>query len=88
MFKSKEIATNPNVNHPSYYNKGKYEVIDVIEDWDLGFCLGNTIKYIARAGSKDNNSELQDLEKALWYLERRIAEVKDGNEKDKPLPFE
>ena len=88
MFTSNEIKTNPNVNHPSYYNKGKFEAIEVIEDWNLGFCLGNTVKYIARAGSKSGNSELQDLEKALWYLERRIKEIEDGNEKDEPLPFE
>jgi hypothetical protein len=58
------------VNHPSHYNFGKYEVIDVIEDWDLGFNLGNTIKYIARAGRKGD--KLTDLEKAKWYLEREI----------------
>jgi hypothetical protein len=58
------------VNHPSHYNFGKYEVIDVIEDWGLGFNLGNAIKYIARAGHKGD--KLTDLEKARWYLEREI----------------
>lgn len=61
------------VNHPSHYNAGKYEVIDVIEDWQLGFNLGNTVKYLARA--KHKGKEKEDLEKALWYLEREIEEL-------------
>ena len=65
------------VNHPSHYG-GKdniYEAIKVIEAWQLGFCLGNTIKYISRAGKKDN--ALQDLEKAKFYLDREINKLKD-----------
>ena len=61
------------VDHPSHYNMGKYEAIDVIEDWNLGFNLGNTVKYISRAGHKDNI--LQDLKKALWYLDREIKKL-------------
>ena len=61
------------VDHPSHYNMGKYEAIDVIEDWELGFNLGNTVKYISRAGHKDNI--LQDLKKALWYLDREIQRL-------------
>ncbi len=38
------------VNHPAHYNQGKIEVIEAIEDWKIGFHLGNAIKYIARAG--------------------------------------
>lgn len=66
------------VNHPEHYG-GKtnpYEVIKVIEAWDLDFHLGNTIKYIARAGKKDSDSRLIDLEKARWYLDRRIKQLK------------
>ena len=66
------------VNHPQHYG-GKdnpYEAIKVIEAWDLGFCLGNTIKYISRAGKKDDT--IQELEKALWYLQREINKLKDG----------
>jgi hypothetical protein len=65
------------VDHPKHYG-GKdnpYEAIKVIEAWDLGFCLGNTVKYIARCGKKDN--EIQELEKALWYLKREIKRRKD-----------
>lgn len=58
------------VNHPSHYNTGKIEVIDAIEDWGLDFCEGNVIKYVARAKHKGN--ELEDLNKAHWYLERLI----------------
>lgn len=59
-----------NVNHPAHYTRGKFEVIDVIEDWELGFHLGNTVKYIARAGHKGDRRE--DLRKARWYLDREI----------------
>ena len=46
------------------------EVIDVIEDWGLGFSLGNAIKYIARCEHKGNKK--QDLEKAIFYLKREL----------------
>ena len=60
------------VNHPSHYNTGKIEVIEVIEDQGLNFNRGNAFKYIARAGKKDSANEAQDLEKARWYLAREI----------------
>lgn len=60
------------VNHPSHYNKGKYEVIDVIEDWKLGFHLGNALKYIARADHKNN--QIEDIKKAIWYLDRYLEQ--------------
>ena len=59
-----------NVNHPKHYNTGKIEVIEFIEDQNLNFCLGNAIKYICRYKHKNG---LEDLKKALWYLEREIA---------------
>lgn len=62
------------VNHPNHYNHGKHEAIDVIEDWNLGFNLGNAIKYIARCDYKGNKKE--DLEKALWYIQREIGKCK------------
>ena len=60
------------VNHPNHYGgeDNPYEAIKVIDAWDLGFSLGNTVKYISRAGKKDK--ELQDLKKALWYLQHHI----------------
>jgi hypothetical protein len=59
------------VDHPSHYNTGKYEVIDVIEDWDLGFNTGNAVKYIARHSHK--GEAIQDIDKAIWYLQRHKA---------------
>lgn len=67
---------NSRVNSPSHYNQGKIEVIEVIEDWCLNFNKGNAVKYIARAGKKDHLCEIEDLEKAVWYLEREIAMLK------------
>ncbi len=67
---------NDVVNHPSHYTDGKIEVIDYIEDKQLGFCLGNAIKYISRAGKKNKDKEVEDLQKAIWYINRRIKELK------------
>jgi len=66
------------VNHPDHYQFGKnneYEAIKVIEAWELDFHLGNTVKYISRAGKKGTDKELQDLNKALWYLKRKIEQL-------------
>lgn len=66
------------VNHPQHYG-GKdnlYEAIKVIEAWGLGFCLGNTVKYLSRSGKKDPAKTLEDLEKAAWYLNREIERRK------------
>lgn len=67
------VPANDSVNHPSHYTSGKYEVIDIIEDQlgaegIRGFCLGNAVKYICRAGKKDPTKTRQDLEKAIWYI--------------------
>lgn len=58
------------INHPSHYTDGGIETIDFIEAKKLPYHLGNVVKYISRAGKKDN--ELQDLKKAQWYLNRYI----------------
>jgi hypothetical protein len=60
------------VNHPNHYGGGEnpYEAIKVIEAWDLGFNLGNVVKYLSRAGKKGET--LEDLRKAAWYLNREI----------------
>lgn len=70
-----DIERREAVNHPSYYKTGGIEAIDVIEAWNLDFCLGNTIKYISRAGRK-SDKVLEDLEKAAWYLNREIEHRK------------
>lgn len=61
------------VTNPVHYTSTKISPIEVIEDWDLGYCLGNTVKYIGREKLKGG---LQDLEKAHWYLTREIQNRK------------
>ena len=74
-----EIAdkgTQPDdVNHPSHYTSGKIEVIDFIEDKELGFHLGNAVKYISRAGRKNPDKIVEDLQKAVWYINREIGRL-------------
>jgi hypothetical protein len=62
--------TSTFIEHPPHYNSGRIEVIDFIEDQKLGFHLGNVVKYIARSTHKGH--EIEDLQKARWYLNRRI----------------
>ena len=66
------------VNHPEYYGgeDNPYEAIKVIDAWGLGFCLGNAVKYISRAGKKPDNDAIQDLEKAAWYLNHEINKIR------------
>ena len=63
------------VDHPAHYNQGRFEVIDVIEDWDLNFCEGNVVKYVARHRHK--GEPLEDLRKARWYIDRLIQAASD-----------
>lgn len=68
------------VSHPQYYGgeNDVYEAIKVIQAWDLNFSLGNVVKYIARAGKKDPERELEDLEKAAQYLDFEIRRSSKG----------
>jgi hypothetical protein len=68
---------NDQVNHPAHYGGADdpYEAIKVIEAWELGFHLGNAVKYIARAGKKSDL--LTDLQKAGWYLQREIDRLEE-----------
>ena len=70
---------NDAVNHPSHYTDGKIEVIDFIEQKNLNFHRGNAVKYIARAGKKDPEKEVEDLRKAVWYLNREITRLTGEN---------
>jgi hypothetical protein len=63
---------NDAVNHPSHYTDGGIETIDFIEAKKLPYHLGNAVKYISRAGKKDQNKTIEDLQKAVWYIERYI----------------
>jgi hypothetical protein len=72
---AKQITETEMVNHPDHYQGNRFEVIDIIEDYELGFNLGNAIKYILRSDKKGNKN--QDLQKALWYIQREITYSKD-----------
>lgn len=65
------------VRNPSHYGGADdpYEAIKVIEAWDLGFNLGNAVKYVRRFGSKPDVDSLDDLRKARWYLDREISKM-------------
>ena len=67
------------VNHPKHYggSENVYEAIKVIDAWDLGFSLGNTVKYISRAGKKDPEKEIEDLKKAKFYLDHHIKTLEN-----------
>ncbi|MGV0949443.1 MAG: DUF3310 domain-containing protein [Azonexus sp.] len=68
-----ELINDP-VNHPAHYKLANgVEVIQLTEQ--LNFCRGNAVKYIARAGRKDRASEIEDLLKARWYINREIERL-------------
>ena len=69
------------VNHPSHYGGAEnvYEVIKIIESLKLDFHTGNALKYIVRAGKKNPEKELEDLQKAVWYIERKIKLLENLN---------
>lgn len=70
-----QLKPDSAVDHPAHYGgaDNPYEAIKVIEAHSLGFCEGNAIKYILRA--KHKGTELQDLQKAAWYIQRVIAQL-------------
>ena len=72
---------NDQIKHPNHYGgeNNPYEAIKVIEAWNLGFNLGNVVKYISRAGKKTKETEIQDLKKALFYLQRQIDNLEKQN---------
>lgn len=73
--KQKEIDP---INHPAHYtSRGGIECIQAAELF--GYCLGNVVKYVWRAGLKSPDP-LEDLLKARWYLDREIARAKAGRE--------
>lgn len=72
------VEKSDSVSHPPHYAEGwsnGAEVIDLTEH--LSFCAGNVVKYVCRAGRKDPDKHIEDLEKARWYLDREIARVKE-----------
>ena len=73
---------NDNVNHPKHYTSDPsgIECIDISENWS--FCLGNALKYIWRSGKKDAEAEIQDLEKAIWYINDEIKRLENITNRD------
>jgi hypothetical protein len=75
------------VNSPSHYksDNNKYEVIDIIEFFNLNFHRGNVLKYLLRSGRKTeqgydvSEKEIEDLEKAIWYLRREVKRIKESS---------
>ena len=72
-----EIEEKEMVDHPSHYNQG-IETIEYIESWSMNFNTGNVIKYVTRAGYKNN--QLEDMKKAMWYLQREIDRLENKGE--------
>ena len=73
MENGKANELNDAINHPLHYTFGKIEVIDFIEDQKFPYHLGNAVKYISRAGRKDPDKLIEDLKKAVWYINRYIG---------------
>ncbi|AZQ92382.1 DUF3310 domain-containing protein [Moraxella catarrhalis] len=74
-YQSNPLTGDP-VNHPSHYisDPSGIECIQISENWS--FCLGNALKYLWRNGKKDADTDIQDLEKAIWYIQREIERKK------------
>lgn len=77
-----------NVKKPTYYNRGKIEVWEFIEDQNLDYHTGNAVKYIARAGFKDPSKEVEDLQKAIAFLERKIKVLSEKHEEESDKKFD
>ncbi len=73
------------VDHPIHYNQGKIEVIEFLEDQTLNFHRANAVKYICRAGRKNPDKEIEDLEKGIWYLKRDIELLRSKLFKRNPV---
>lgn len=73
------LKENETVNNPSYYGGASniYEAIKIIQHFKMDFCIGNALKYIIRAGKKNPDKEIEDLQKAKWYLETKIKQLED-----------
>ena len=67
------------INPEHYRSTNGIQCIDVIEAWELNFHRGNIIKYILRAGQKSPQTEIEDLKKAKWYVQREIDRLHSLN---------
>lgn len=65
---------------PKHYTELSITPVDIIESWDLDFFTGTALKYIARRGNKPGETEVDDLNKAIWYLQRRVRNLESSEE--------
>lgn len=71
------VPADDPVDHPAHYTDG-IEVIDYIESKNFCYHIGNAVKYLSRAGKKDPSKEIEDLQKAVWYINRRIRQLEEA----------
>lgn len=76
--KCQEITPVDPIYSPEHYTRRNPQPLEVIEAWGLDFWLGQVVKYVGRAGYKAGSTELEDLKKARFYLDRKIAILKGG----------
>ena len=86
-YKTEAFDTKEMVNHPEHYNKhpSGIECIDIARHHD--FAIGSAIKYLWRAGLKDSDNEVQDLKKAVWYIQDKIKQLESKNVDDKTIDW-
>lgn len=68
------------INHPNHYHPNSIETIEVINQWKLNFQTGNALKYISRAGLKNKDKTIEDLQKAIFYLNYEIERLQKNSE--------
>ena len=73
---TRDADSQETVNHPAYYHANTIEVLDVLWAWKLSYNRGCVVKYIARAGLKDPSREIEDLQKAICYIEDEIKRLR------------
>lgn len=64
-----------NVNHPKHYTSDPSGIECIQITQHRNFCIGNAIKYLWRAGLKDSNTQIEDLNKAIWYINKEIERL-------------
>lgn len=79
LHRTKKMSNIDDPINPAYYRQSGLEIITVIEAYGLGFCLGNAVKYISRAGKKSDKA-IEDLQKAAWYLQREIERLQNASQ--------
>ena len=69
------------IDHPKHYGgaDNPFETIRVIDAWRLDFCLGNAVKYISRAGKKKRTTAIEDLKKAIWYIQHEVERLESSS---------